>query len=179
MLVALLASASALVVAAPVGAIGDGGAGFVPGAPAGRTRGSGVADVAGARRGPFRPPVSAPVADPFRAPAHRFAPGNRGLEYATGRGAPARSIGPGVVAFAGSVAGRLVVSVVHPGGFRSSLTGLATIGVRVGTVVDASTVLGTTGERLHLGVRRNGEYLDPATLFAAESPRRSVLVPTR
>jgi murein DD-endopeptidase MepM/ murein hydrolase activator NlpD len=119
------------------------------------------------------------VVDPYRAPAHRYASGNRGLEYATGRGTPARSIGPGVVAFAGPVAGRLVVSVVHPGGLRSSLTGLASVVVRVGAVVDGSTVLGVTGDRLHLGVRRGGEYLDPATLFADESPRRSVLVPTR
>jgi murein DD-endopeptidase MepM/ murein hydrolase activator NlpD len=174
----LLASTSALVPAAPVGASLDGGAGNAPGVPAGSAQRSG-AGVAGVRRGAFRPPVTAPVADPFRAPAHRYASGNRGLEYATGRGTPARSIGPGVVAFAGPVAGRLVVSVVHPGGLRSSLTGLASIVVRVGSVVDASTVLGATGDRLHLGVRRGREYLDPATLFADESPRRSVLVPTR
>ncbi len=167
------------VAADPAWAERDGGAGGTP-AWSGPERWSRTGNWSGpATRTPYRPPVPAPVVDPFRAPAHRYASGNRGLEYATGRGTPARTIGAGVVAFAGSVAGRLVVSVVHPDGLRSSLTGLAAIDVRVGTVVDASTVLGRTGERLHLGVRRDGEYLDPATLFGDEPPRRSVLVPTR
>ena len=132
-----------------------------------------------AARPRYRPPVIAPVVDPFRAPAHRYAAGNRGLEYATAPGTAARAIGPGVVVVAGPVAGRLVVSVVHPDGLRSMLTGLAVVGVSVGAVVDASAVLGRTGDRLHLGVRRGREYLDPAALFTEEPPRRSVLVPTR
>jgi murein DD-endopeptidase MepM/ murein hydrolase activator NlpD len=90
-----------------------------------------------------------------------------------------RSIGPGVVAHAGAVAGRLVVSVVHPDGLRSAVTGLATIRVRVGDRVGTGSVLGTARPGLHLGVRRGGEYLDPAELFASATPARSVLVAPR
>ena len=34
----------------------------------------------------WRPPVAAPVVDPFRQPACRWCPGNRGIEYATSPG---------------------------------------------------------------------------------------------
>jgi murein DD-endopeptidase MepM/ murein hydrolase activator NlpD len=125
----------------------------------------------------YRPPVDAPVLDPFREPAGPYGPGNRGLEYGTTPGGPARAIGDGVVAFAGQVAGRLVLSVVHPDGLRSSLTGLAEVTVGVGTVVAAGDPVGRTGPRLHLGVRRNGRYIDPATLFGGGPPRHAVLVP--
>lgn len=127
----------------------------------------------------YRPPVEAPITDPFRAPATPYGPGNRGIEYATRPGTDATSIGVGVVTFAGPVAGRGVVSVVHPDGLRSSLTGLALVLVDVGQVVDASSVLGTTTSVLHLGVRRGSEYIDPATLFgsAPVAPTHAVLVP--
>lgn len=127
---------------------------------------------------PYRPPVDAAVVDPFRAPTTPYGPGNRGLEYATVPGAPARSIGAGVVAFAGPVAGRGVVSVDHPDGLRSSLTGLVSIGVHRGDRVASGDVVGTTGAGLHLGVRRGDEYLDPAILFeSASTPLHAVLVP--
>jgi murein DD-endopeptidase MepM/ murein hydrolase activator NlpD len=116
---------------------------------------------------PYAPPVDAPVVDPFRAPAGPYGAGNRGLEYATTPGAPVRAVGDGVVAFAGPVAGRLVVSVRHPDGLRSSLTGLATVAVAVGQALRRDEVVGTAGAVLHLGVRRAETYLDPATLFAS------------
>lgn len=128
--------------------------------------------------GPYRPPVDAPVTDAFRAPATPYGPGNRGLEYATVPGTPVRTIGAGVVVFAGPVARRGVVTVEHPDGLRSSLTGLATIAVAPGRMVVAGEVVGTTGPLLHLGVRRAGRYIDPASLFAdPTAPRHAVLVP--
>jgi murein DD-endopeptidase MepM/ murein hydrolase activator NlpD len=125
----------------------------------------------------YRQPLDRPVTDPFRAPASPYGPGNRGLEYATVPGDVAGSIGPGVVAFAGQVAGRLVVSVVHPDGLRSSLTGLATVSVTVGQVVRTGAPLGTTGSVLHLGVRDGDRYIDPARLFGDQRPRHAILVP--
>lgn len=83
----------------------------------------------------FVPPVDAPIADPFRAPSGPFGPGNRGIEYATAPGTPVRAIGDGVVAFAGQVAGRGVVSIDHPSGLRSTYTGLGDIFVRSGQSV--------------------------------------------
>jgi len=126
-------------------------------------RGVGV----GVERVRYRPPAEAPVVDPFRAPAHTYGPGNRGLEYATRPGQPVHAVGEGRVAFAGPVAGRLVVSIDHPDGLRSSLTGLATVAVTRGATVVGGDVVGTAGSTLHLGVRRDGTYLDPASLFAA------------
>lgn len=126
----------------------------------------------------YRPPVDGEITDPFRAPDGPYGAGNRGLEYATSPGSPARAIGAGTVAFSGPVAGRAVVSIVHPDGLRSSLTGLASTSVVVGDVVEVGDVVGTTNASLHLGVRRDDDYIDPASLFAAQgSPRHAVLVP--
>lgn len=159
---ALLVLVTVLLAASPASAVGDGGA-----APAS------VGTVTGGTVR-YRPPVDAPVSDPFRAPSRPYGPGNRGLEYATLPNSVARAIGPGVVAFAGPVAGRLVVSLVHPDGLRSALTGLATVQVTVGEVVRTGDPLGLTGSVLHVGVRRGRTYLDPARLFL---PARAVLVP--
>jgi murein DD-endopeptidase MepM/ murein hydrolase activator NlpD len=123
----------------------------------------------------YRPPTGAPVADPFRAPDGPYGAGNRGLEYAVPDGSPARAIGPGVVTFAGTVAGARWVTVLHPDGLRSSVGPLATVAVAAGDRVAAGQPLGTTGVRLHLGVRRGATYLDPAALFRRRRPR---LVPT-
>jgi murein DD-endopeptidase MepM/ murein hydrolase activator NlpD len=122
----------------------------------------------------YRPPVEAPISDRFRLPQGHYGPGNRGLEYRTAPGQPVRSIGRGVVAFAGQVAGRLVVSVDHPDGLRSSLVGLAAIRVRVGDHVAAGQAVGLAARVLHLGVRRDGRYLDPSTLFTERGPARLV-----
>lgn len=151
------------------GASADGGAIVPPG--------GGSPPASSPDRGDYRPPVDAPVVDPFREPSGPYGPGNRGLEYATAPGGTARSIGSGVVVFAGQVAGRLVVSVSHPDGLRSALTGLGSVTVTTGTVVEQGTPLGTTLDRLHLGVRSDGRYLDPALLFDSGPPRRAVLVP--
>jgi murein DD-endopeptidase MepM/ murein hydrolase activator NlpD len=118
---------------------------------------------------PYRPPVDAPVVDGFRLPAGQYGPGNRGLEYATSPGQPVRAIGPGLVVWAGNVAGNLAVTVLHPDGLRSSYSYLAEALVKVGARVSTGTRIGTAGERLQLGVRVGGTYLDPATLFTSLS----------
>jgi len=126
----------------------------------------------------YEPPTSAPVVDPFRPPAGPYGAGNRGLEYATVPGEPARAVADGVVAFAGQVAGRLVVSVDHTDGLRSSLTGLATIVVATGGAVRRGAMVGTVADRLHLGIRRGDTHLDPAALFVLSAPTGAVhLVP--
>jgi murein DD-endopeptidase MepM/ murein hydrolase activator NlpD len=126
--------------------------------------------------GAYSPPVRAPVRDPFRMDSGPYGPGNRGLEYDSVAGEVVRAIGSGRVLFAGPVAGRWAVTVLHPDGRRSSLTGVHQVRVRVGDLVVRSQVLALAGERLHLGVREGERYIDPATLFAVER-RRAVLVP--
>ncbi|HEY8058796.1 MAG TPA: M23 family metallopeptidase, partial [Acidimicrobiales bacterium] len=113
----------------------------------------------------YRPPVNAPVVDGFRLPNGPFGAGNRGLEYDTVPGQTVRAIGDGLVVFAGPVAGIDYVTVLHPDGLRSSYGYLAERLVTVGDRVVVGQTVGTAGERLHLGVRSGGTYLDPAALF--------------
>lgn len=126
----------------------------------------------------YRPPTDAPVRDPFRPPPQPWLPGNRGIEYDTRPGEDVRAIAPGRVAFAGPVAGRLVITVVHPGGLRSSYTALGRILARRGDRVAGGQVIGQAGGPLHLGVRRDDRYLDPASLWGTQvGGGRVVLVP--
>lgn len=126
----------------------------------------------------YRPPVDAPVIDPFRPPAQPWLPGNRGLEYATPPGTLVRAIGPGVVSFAGPVAGSLHVTVTHPDGLRSSYSFLAAVRTVAGATVAAGDVVGVAAAQLHLGVRRGDRYLDPASLWGRRvGGGRVVLVP--
>ena len=119
----------------------------------------------------YRPPVDAPVVDAYFLPDGPYGAGNRGLEYATVPGTPVRAIGEGVVVFAGPVAGNRAVTVLHPDGLRSSYSYLAEIVVMAGDHVTIGETVGLAGERLHLGVRSGGTYLDPAVLFTTTGVR--------
>ena len=114
-------------------------------------------------------PVAGTVIDPFRPPSHPYGPGNRGLEIATQPGSFYRAAADGVVSFAGPVGGRLHVTVTHPDGLRVSYSGVASIRVERGARVGQGAVLGTTADRLHVGVRRGEVYLDPAAVFGDDA----------
>ena len=124
----------------------------------------------------FVAPVGAPVADPFRAPPGPYAPGNRGIEYATAWGDPVFAAGPGRVRFAGLVAGDLVATVEHGGGMDTTYTHLATLAVVAGAQVDAGDPIGTADVAFHFGARRDGRYVDPASLLAAPPVVRTRLL---
>ncbi len=124
----------------------------------------------------WRPPVSAPVIDPYREPVCRWCPGNRGLEYGTRAGTPVRAVAAGFVTFAGSVAGRRYVVVAHPGGWRTTYGDLVAIRVGRGAPVVARSIVGTAGPTLHFGVRDRGGYRDPAP-FLGRLGHRPRLVP--
>ena len=124
----------------------------------------------------YRPPVVAPVLDPFRAPASRYGPGNRGIEYDTWSGQPVVAAAAGVVAFAGPVAGERHVTIGHADGVRTSYSYLATIEVAVGQRIEQGTQVGTAGDTFHFGARIGEVYIDPAILFGS-GPTEVVLVP--
>ena len=84
-----------------------------------------------------------------------------------------RAAGPGVVSFAGTVAGSLHVVIAHAGDLRTSYSFLASVAVRRGSAVAAGDVIGTTGgagqghdgSALHFALRTGDTYVDPMALF--------------
>lgn len=125
----------------------------------------------------YEPPVEAPVVDGFRAPATRFGPGNRGLEYGTVPGALVRAAAPGAVVFAGVVAGSRHVTILHADGVRTSYSFLEAIDVRVGEQVLSGQPVGLAGSRTFFSARLRDAYLDPAALLAADERATVRLVP--
>ena len=113
----------------------------------------------------LRPPVDAEVLDPFRPPGSDCGSGNRGIEYDTVAGTVVDAAGPGVVVFAGPVAGRTWVTIDHGGGLRTSYGSLVGLRVGRGDVVGSGDPLGTTVGPLHFGARLDDAYVDPASLF--------------
>jgi murein DD-endopeptidase MepM/ murein hydrolase activator NlpD len=133
--------------------------------------------VAGAYRWPLD--GSPPITRPFQPPPRRWLPGHRGVDLGAAPHDAVRSAGPGVVAFAGVVAGRPVVSVDHPGGLRTTYEPVSPL-VRAGQAVAAGTVLGTllaghpgcpVAACLHWGLRQDDAYLDPLALLGLAQVR--------
>jgi murein DD-endopeptidase MepM/ murein hydrolase activator NlpD len=121
----------------------------------------------------FSPPVDGPVVRPF-APVGDYG-GHWGIDLAVPEGTPVRPIAPGVVTFAGTVAGRASVTVDHGGAVRSSYSYLSSLLTTAGQRVDRATVVGATGvdrgiPALHLSVRVGGIYVDPTRLCSRLTP---------
>ena len=118
-------------------------------------------------------PVPGALARPFDPPASRFGAGHLGVDLVARPGTPVVAAAPGVVSFAGTVAGTRHVVVAHDGGLRTSYSFLATVSVRRGESVRAGEVVGTTGgtgmghegDVLHVGLRSGDTYLDPMVLL--------------
>lgn len=112
-----------------------------------------------------------------------WSPGHRGVDLGP-RGDPVVvAAGPGVVRFAGSVAGRGVVSVDHGSGLRTTYEPV-TASVVAGRRVAAGDVLGRLagpgshcegGPCLHWGALLGDRYLDPLALLRRRDP--PVLLP--
>jgi hypothetical protein len=118
-------------------------------------------------------PVDGAVVRAFDPPRSRFGAGHLGVDIAAAPGTPVRAAGPGVVVFAGRVAGARHVVVAHAAGLRTSYSFLASILVRRGQRVGAGDAVGTTGGTgdghggsvLHFGLRAGETYVDPMGLF--------------
>lgn len=119
-------------------------------------------------------PPPALVLTPFRPPATRYGPGHRGVDLAAPAGTAIRAAADGTVGYAGSLAGRGVVSVQHADGLRTTYEPVQPT-VRAGQWVTAGTVIGrlqpghpscAPADCLHWGARLpDGSYLDPMSLL--------------
>lgn len=117
---------------------------------------------------------------PFSQPPHRYGPGHRGIDL-LGTEGTVRAPADGVVAFAGVVVDRPVLTIEHGGGLVSSFEPVTTT-LRPGTGVARGEPVGQIAAGghgspgvLHLGARVDGEYVNPLLLLGGVP--RAVLLP--
>lgn len=131
---------------------------------------------------PWQWPVT-PVAivRPFIAPAHPYGPGHRGIDLAGADDGQVRAPASGVIAFAGVVVDRPLITIDHGDGLVTTLEPVVT-DLTVGTAVLGGDHVGSVpagghdgAGAVHFGVRRNGEYINPLLLLGGVP--RAVLLP--
>ena len=115
----------------------------------------------------YRPPVDAPVSDPFRRPGHTYGAGNRGLTYDVAPGAIVRASAAGIVVFAGAIGVDRFVTIAHADGWTTTYSFLDGIGVAAGDPVAAGAPIASATTGFHFGVRDGPSHLDPAYLDPA------------
>jgi murein DD-endopeptidase MepM/ murein hydrolase activator NlpD len=123
----------------------------------------------------YEAPVPEPyrVVRPFTAPRTSYGAGHRGVDLATVDGEVVHAAGPGLVTFAGTIAGRGLVVIAHHDGVRTEYEPV-TPSVRSGATVAGGEAIGAVQGRhgtcaaggcLHWGARRGDAYLDPLLLL--------------
>lgn len=121
----------------------------------------------------WAPPMGAPlrVSGPYRAPPHPYGSGHRGIDIPAVPGDPVVAPAAGTVTFSGTVVDRAVVSIRVDARTVVSLEPVTTELVE-GGAVRRGAVLGTVsngghcdGECIHLGVRVDGDYVNPMRYF--------------
>ena len=103
-----------------------------------------------------------------------------GTDFAADYGTPVRSVGDGVVTFAGREGGYVNLIIVrHPRGFETRYGHLSAFadGIRSGARVDQNEVIGyvgssglSTGPHLHFEVRQNGRAINPLHQLGGAAP---------
>jgi murein DD-endopeptidase MepM/ murein hydrolase activator NlpD len=119
-------------------------------------------------------PVVGPVIRAFDPPTSPYGAGHRGIDIAVPFGTAILAPEPGTVSFAGRVGGELFVTIDHGGGLASTYSWLSATSVHKGDVVALGQQIGSTGighpgatvPHLHLGVKLDGQYLDPLDVLA-------------
>lgn len=125
-------------------------------------------------------PVLGRIVEPYRQPAHDYAPGHRGIDIVA---ATDTVLAPddGVVLFSGFVVDRPVITIDHGDGLVSTLEPVST-SLPPGTEVRAGEPVGTLSAgghaaegAVHLGARRDGVYINPLLMLGGVP--RAVLLP--
>jgi murein DD-endopeptidase MepM/ murein hydrolase activator NlpD len=140
------------------------------GPPAAAVAGSAAPSAVGRWVSPTGEPIQ--VVRAFAPPVQRWLPGHRGVDLAAAPGAVIVAAGPGVVSYAGMLAGRGVVTVTH-GTLRTTYEPVHAT-VLIGDRVAAGQQIGTLGSGpghcpsagcLHWGLLRGDIYLNPLSLL--------------
>jgi murein DD-endopeptidase MepM/ murein hydrolase activator NlpD len=119
----------------------------------------------------------------FDAPSPKWQRGHRGVDLAAAADQPVYAAGPGSVVFAGTLAGRPLVSIAHPGGLRTTYEPVLAA-VRPGQQVSGGTLLGAlvaghpgcaAPACLHWGAMwgpaARADYVDPLGLVSTAAVR--------
>lgn len=121
------------------------------------------------------------VAVPYRAPAHEYGAGHRGIDIPAALGVVVYAPADGIVAFRGRVVDRVLLTIRHPDGLVTTFEPLLS-DLDAGDRVSAGQEIGVVDVgghaspgSLHLGVRSSGAYINPLLLFG-EVPR-AILLP--
>lgn len=121
------------------------------------------------------------VAEPFVAPAHAYGPGHRGIDLEPLGSEVLVAPQAGVVAYAGAIAGRGIITIDHGDGWVTTLEPIESDAV-AGLAVARGDAVGTLAlgghsspGTIHFGVRLHGEYVNPLVLLGGVP--RAVLVP--
>ncbi len=128
--------------------------------------------------GKWRVPLNGTVeiARRFEKPPQRWNAGHRGVDLRTNASGTVYAANSGVVYFAGSVAGKPVVSIQHTTGVRTTYEPVIA-SVKKGETVHSGDVIGRIkpgsahcppASCLHWGAKRGLEYIDPLSLLGGE-----------
>jgi murein DD-endopeptidase MepM/ murein hydrolase activator NlpD len=115
------------------------------------------------------------VIDPYRPPQCTWCPGNRGIDFDTPAGLEVSALRSGYVCFVGRVVGVGYVVIDIGEGVRVTYGGLTPGDLRVGDAVPAGSLIGIAEGPLHLGVRHNATYVDPAILWERRTVRARLI----
>lgn len=118
------------------------------------------------------PPIDGPVVAHFE-PSGGYA-GHWGVDIAARPGSEVKAPAPGVVTFAGRVAGMNTVTIRVGDDLRVSLSYLSSIEVSAGERVPAGAVVGRSGlahgePAVHFSTRIGATYVDPAAYLRCRS----------
>ncbi len=128
----------------------------------------------------WRAPLDGPlmIGRGFEAPATPYGPGHRGVDLVGRPAADVRAAGPGIIAFAGMIAGRGVITISH-GALRTTYEPVIPV-VPAGRSVGAGEIIGRlvaghpgcpADACLHWGLLDGSRYLNPLSLLPHRHPR--------
>lgn len=155
---------------------------YVPAVAAGEP-GSSVQSDSSETGAPWRWPLDGPrsVTTAYRAPAHAYGTGHRGIDIAGAVAQEVRAPAAGVVAFRGTVVDRPLLTIDHGSGYVSTFEPIDSA-LKPGDTVSAGDVVGVVAQgghsvagTLHVGVRLDGVYINPLLLFGTLP--RAILLP--